>query len=142
MAAILETLRVSNAFYLVVDAAPATGGGTKAGINSLALGPTGITYQKDGPLDTDWTAVATPGGSQILAFESTPTVGGAVQETVAVVGLLATDTILSVSQQTFGAATRTSLPLIGWSGVADDSITLDWIADPGPGAVVVIAVSR
>lgn len=80
--------------------------------------------------------------SNILAFTSTATVGGADQETVAVTGLLATDTILSVSQKTFGSATRTSQMLIQWSNVANNAITLDWVADPGSGAVVVVAVKR
>lgn len=79
---------------------------------------------------------------EILAFSSTASAGGSDQETVVVTGLLATDTILSVSQQTMGAGTRANQSLIQWSGQADNSLTLDWVGDPGAGAIVIVAVKR
>jgi hypothetical protein len=78
----------------------------------------------------------------ILALTSNASIGGAVSEALIVPGLLTTDTILSVSQKTQGAATRTSLPLIGWDTVVTNGITAQWLADPGPGAVIIVAVKR
>lgn len=83
-----------------------------------------------------------PASANILAFTSSPSVGGAVQETVVVTGLLTSDTVLSVSQKTMGSATRTSQPLIQWNVGSNGHITLDWVADPGAGAIVVVTVKR
>jgi len=80
--------------------------------------------------------------SQILALASNASVGGAVSEALTVPGLLTTDTILSVSQKTQGGATRTSLPLIGWDTVVTNGLTAHWVADPGAGAVVLVAIKR
>jgi hypothetical protein len=79
---------------------------------------------------------------QILAFTSNPSSGGAVSEALTVTGLLTTDTILSVTQMTQGGATRTSLPLIGWDTVVTNGLTGHWVADPGVGAVLLVAVKR
>lgn len=80
--------------------------------------------------------------STILAFTSNPSSGGAVSEALTVPGLLTTDTILSVTQMTQGGATRTSLPLIGWNTVVTNGLTAQWVADPGVGAVLLVAVKR
>ena len=77
-----------------------------------------------------------------LALTSNPSVGGAVSEALTVTGLLTTDTILSVTQMTQGGSTRTSLPLIGWDTVINGGLTGQWVADPGAGAVLLVAVKR
>jgi hypothetical protein len=56
----VNTLRVFNAFYMVVDKDPATDGGIQAGVGSLAIGPTGIVYEKTAIAQTSWTAVVNP----------------------------------------------------------------------------------
>jgi hypothetical protein len=78
-------------------------------------------------------------GNSIQSFLSAASVGGAASETLAVTGLLATDQILAVSQKVAGGAV---LPLLGWTTVANDALTVQWSADPGPGARVVVAILR
>ncbi len=75
----------------------------------------------------------------ILALSSAATVGGAATENVVVTGLLATDTILSVSQSVPGAS---SLPLLGFNTLTNGHLTLVFSADPGAGAIVVVAIKR
>jgi hypothetical protein len=91
---------------------------------------------------TAWTTAISPPAPQVLALTSNPSVGGAVSEAMTVTGLLTTDTILAVTQKTQGAATRTSLAFIGWNTVVTGGLTAEWVADPGPGAVLVVAISR
>ncbi len=74
-----------------------------------------------------------------LAFNSAATAGSNATETVVVTGVLATDTLLSVSQSVPGA---NNLPLIGFNTLANNAITLVYSADPGAGAVVVVSVKR
>lgn len=75
----------------------------------------------------------------ILSFTSSPGAGGAATEAMTVTGLLATDTILAVSQSVQGA---NSLPLIGYNTLANNSLTGVWSADPGAGSVIVVSVKR
>jgi hypothetical protein len=72
-------------------------------------------------------------------FESTAGAGGAATEIMVLTGLLATDTILAVTQKTVGA---NSLPLLGYTTLANDALTCVWSANPGAGAVVLVAVER
>lgn len=65
--------------------------------------------------------------------------GGASSEILTVTGLLATDTIISVSQQTPGG---NNTAVTGWSGQADNALTVQWTANPGANAVVAVAVLR
>lgn len=83
--------------------------------------------------------IATPTQPSILRFNSSAGAGGAATEAMVVTGLLASDTILSVSQKTPGA---NSLPLLGWSTQANNSVTAIWSADPGAGSVILVAVKR
>ena len=107
-------------------------------------GPTGATGATGptGPAGTNGTNGTNGDSSLIMAFSSNPSAGGAVSEALTVTGLLSTDTIISVSQKTQGGATRTSLPLIGWDTQVNNGITAHWVADPGVGAVVLVAVKR
>ena len=75
----------------------------------------------------------------LVAIACAAGAGGGATAALTCTGLLTTDTILSVSQKTPGA---NSLPLLGWSTVAANSLTVAWSADPGAGAVVVIGVKR
>lgn len=76
---------------------------------------------------------------KILVFTSSAGSGGAATEVMTVTGILATDTILSVSQSVPGAS---SLPLIGFNTLANNAITGVWSADPSAGAILVVAVKR
>lgn len=58
MAVIVTTLRVWNAFYLVVDEIPSNGAGTPAGIGSLAIVQSNsAVYEKTGISNTAWALV-------------------------------------------------------------------------------------
>lgn len=82
---------------------------------------------------------ASQAASGIQAYTSAAGAGGSASATLTVTGLLATDTVLAVSQKTAGA---NSLPLLGWTTVANNALTVQWSADPGAGAVVVVSVKR
>ncbi len=77
--------------------------------------------------------------SQVLVFTSAAGAGGAATEAMTVTGLATTDTILSVTQKTPGL---NSLPLIGYSTQATNALTAIFSADPGAGAVIVVAIKR
>lgn len=79
----------------------------------------------------------TKGG--IYKFTSAASVGGAASEVFTVTGLLATDTILSVSQSIKGA---NSLPLLGFNTQAANALTGVYSADPGAAAKIVVTVLR
>lgn len=122
---VADALRSSTTIVNVSSATAPT-----AGQVLTAVGSSSATWQ-------------TPSGSgSILILDSTPTVGGAVAEAVIVTGLLTTDTILSVTQRIQGSATRTSLPFIGWNTVINGGLTAEWVADPGPNAVLRVAIKR
>lgn len=75
----------------------------------------------------------------ILMFTSAAGAGGGASAALTMTGLKSTDTVLAVSQKTAGA---NSLPLLGWTTVANDALTVQWSADPGAGSVVVVTVKR
>lgn len=75
----------------------------------------------------------------VYTFTSSAGAGGAASAALTVTGLLATDTILSVTQKTAGA---NSLPLLGYTTLANNALTVQWSADPGAGAVIVVTVKR
>lgn len=77
--------------------------------------------------------------SPILAFSSNASVGGAASEALTVTGLLASDTILAVSQQTAGA---NNTAITSFSGLVNNGLTVGWTADPGAGAVVLVTIQR
>lgn len=75
----------------------------------------------------------------IRVFTSAAGAGGAVSEAMTLTGILSTDTILSVTQKTPGA---NGLAMVGYSTLATNALTVIWHADPGAGAVVIVAVKR
>ncbi len=75
----------------------------------------------------------------ILTFTSSAGSGGAATEVMTLTGILATDTILAVSQSVDGAA---NLPLLGFNTLANDALTGVWSADPLAGAIIVVSVAR
>ena len=77
--------------------------------------------------------------ANVIVFTSAAGAGGAATAAMTVTGLKTTDVILSVVQKTPGA---NSLPLLGWSTVAANSVTAIWSADPGAGSVIVVTVKR
>lgn len=89
----------------------------------------------------DGDPVATEGSveAKFQVFASNPSAGGSATEALTVIDLLSTDTILSVSQQTPGA---NSEPIIGHSTLVNDGLTIQWPADPGVGAIVIVCVKR
>lgn len=108
-----------------------------AGIDG-ATGPTGADSSVPGPTGAD--GVTGPAGpNNLFAFNSEPTVGGSNVETLAVGGLLSTDSILSVVQKNAGA---NNIPFTGWGLVADNALTCEWASDPGAGSQVVVVVLR
>ena len=80
------------------------------------------------------------GNANIVKLTSDAGAGGAATENdLAVSGLLAADTILSVSQRVAGA---NSLPLLGWADQKDGSLDFVYSADPGAGAICEVLVLR
>jgi hypothetical protein len=58
---------------------------------------------------------------------------------LAISGLLSTDTILSVTQKTMGGNPSV---LAAFANQVNDSLDISWSADPGAGAVVIVAIKR
>lgn len=89
---------------------------------------------------------------QILAgllpfrLTSVASAGGSVTETLIVTGLKITDEIMSISQRVKGAGTIGTTPhsvaVVGWTNQAADALDIEWVADPGAGAIVEIMVRR
>jgi len=76
---------------------------------------------------------------KVLVFNSDAGAGGGATEAMTLTGLLATDTIIAVSQKVKGG---NSLPLLGWDTHVDDALTGEWSGDPGADAVIQVAVVR
>lgn len=77
--------------------------------------------------------------ASLQAYTSSAGAGGAATEAMVLTGLLATDTILAVTQKTPGG---NNLPLLGYSTLANNALTGIWSADPGAGAVIVVSIKR
>lgn len=77
--------------------------------------------------------------NRIKLFTSTAGAGGAATEAMVLTGLLATDTILAVTQKTKGA---NNLPLLGYTTQAANALTGVWSANPGAGSVIIVTVLR
>ena len=92
------------------------------------------------PLLVDAIGALKTSTANILAFNSNPSVGGATSEILTVTGLLATDTILAVTQMTHGATATAAF--VSYSNQANNSLTAYWTVDPGVGAVIRVLVSR
>lgn len=92
------------------------------------------------PLRVDATGALITSSSTVLAFNSNPSPAGSATETLVVTGLLATDTILAITQMTPGAVSTAFI--VGYSGQADNSLTVQWTTDAGGSAVVRVLVSR
>lgn len=83
--------------------------------------------------------------SNVMAFTSGPGSSGVAgtpvyNVTFTVTGLLATDQIISVTQIYPGASG--TLSLLGWQYQVTNGLTGMYVADPGPGSIVVVAVLR
>lgn len=76
---------------------------------------------------------------QQFTFVSTAGAGGSANEVETVSGLLASDTITSVTLKTPGA---NSLPLLGYTAQSNGSLTAIFSADPGAGSVIQVSVMR
>lgn len=95
-----------------------------------------------GVLDVSGAAVSgfsTALNAHVKEFDSAASAGGAAFEVLTVTGLLATDTILSVSQRVAGASATAAT---GWNTQANNALTVTWTANPGAGAIVRVAVLR
>lgn len=77
--------------------------------------------------------------AKLAAYVSAASAGGAATEIMTVTSLLASDTVLAVTQDVPGA---NSLPILGWSTLGSGVITIAWAADPGAGAVVRVFVKH
>ena len=76
---------------------------------------------------------------KIVSILSAASAGGAASESLTVSGLLATDTILAVSQSVAGA-NGTAVSAFGAPGAGSLSVT--WTGDPGVGAKVLVLVKH
>lgn len=76
---------------------------------------------------------------EIRVFESDAGDGGGATEALTFTGLLADDTILSVTQKTAGA---NDVAIISYTTQAADALTVAYTADPGAGSVVKVVVLR
>lgn len=74
-----------------------------------------------------------------IALTSNPSVGGAAAESLTITGIKATDQIMSVTQKVKGVA---DLPILSYNTLIDNALTINWLGDPGPNAVVVVVVRR
>jgi len=99
----------------------------------------GYVFTSDASGDGSWQAPAAQ--PQVLALMSSPGAVGGATQTLTVTGLLATDTILAVTQITPGASATLSLLGVNLPQ-SDGSISVYWVADPGVGAVVLVSVLR
>ena len=70
---------------------------------------------------------------------SAASAGGGASEALDVAGLRATDEIVAVSQRVAGA---NDLAMTAWNTQDTDSLTVEWTADPGAGAIVEVLVRR
>jgi hypothetical protein len=77
--------------------------------------------------------------NKALVYTSSASAGGAATEVMTLTGILATDTILAVSQSVPGA---NNLPLLGFNTLGNNALTAVWSADPGAGAVIKVHVKR
>jgi hypothetical protein len=77
--------------------------------------------------------------TQLLAFTSSFQATGAAALTT-VPGLLATDTIIAVTQKTVGSAA--TQPIVGWTAQIDGFLTITYVADAGGASVVIVLVMR
>lgn len=92
------------------------------------------------PILIDGTGAIAMSSGNVMAFNSNPSVGGSPTETLTIPGLLSTDTILAVTQVTPGSIPTAAI--VGYSGQANNSLTIQWTTNEGSGAVVRVMVNR
>lgn len=78
--------------------------------------------------------------SNLLAFTSSPGAGGAAAVIFTVPGLLSTDSIIGVTQQIVGGSAVYAL--LSWNTQGNNTLTGNYVGDPGPGAVIIVVVMR
>ena len=92
------------------------------------------------PIRVDSSGAIATASNTVLAFNSNSSPTGSATETLVVTGLLATDTILAITQVTPGV--NSTVQIVGYSGQANNALTVQWAADAGGGAVIRVMVSR
>ena len=77
----------------------------------------------------------------IKAIRSSASSGGSATETMTVTGLLTTDTILSVDQDTDGSGAAVGILAYGTAGAAaaNNALSVTWNADPGANAIIKVS---
>src|ERR1035437_4970752 len=85
------------------------------------------------PIRVDSSGAFAVAANTVLAFNSNPSPAGAPTESLVVTGLLATDTILAITQVTPGV--NSTVQVVGYSGQANNALTVQWSADAGGGAI-------
>lgn len=75
----------------------------------------------------------------IFALPSSAGAGGSASAVMSVPGLLAGDLIIAVTQKVPGS---NNLPIIGFNTQVDGFLTIQYSADPGAGAVILVSVAR
>lgn len=75
--------------------------------------------------------------SKTVAITSSASLGGATSETLTFTGLVATDTVLAVTQVTPGGGNNA---VIGYSNLAANALKIYWTSNPQSGAIVNVLV--
>lgn len=83
----------------------------------------------------------------ISKLDSDATAGGGATETLAVTGLLTTDTILGVSQFEKGAGTKANMAVVDYGDASGNctvagQLPIECVGDPGAGAKFRVSISR
>src|ERR1035437_5377793 len=92
------------------------------------------------PIRVDSSGAVAVATNAVRAFNSNPSPAGSSTEVLVVTGLLATDTILAITQVTPGV--NSSAYTVGYSGQAKNALTVQWSANAGGSAVIRVMVSR
>lgn len=131
-----KTLKIKNVGTANDVTVTPAAGDTINGQASLVLNP-GASVELISNEATDWKSLSREGN--IVSLDSAASAGGAATEVLAVAGLLATDTVLAVSQRVKGA---NNTAVTGFGAPGAGTLSVDYTANPGAGSIVRVLVKR
>lgn len=135
----LDIGNFSGTFWTAVGSSADAAKAAQAALKSIQLKALSFTSAKGtsfaGKVQADASQVA------IMALDSAASAGGAASENYVVTGLLTTDMILAVTQQTDGTNHKNPLSYASAAGSADH-LAVVYASDPGTGAKVRVLFSR